>query len=261
MILNTSSIKKRDTMLAWTNSSPAGISEGPGAAVFVPSTTYCIVWSPTARGSSNSSGVRGSKFFEQIRTAVSTYCVGVAETIQLSTSGPTGWYWRRICFTMKGESLYVNDRGTYDLSNSPVARITSDGMKRAVLVSEAALDTRAVIFKGQQNVDWADVTLAPLDTNRIRPLYDRRVHVKSNNNAGTTMVKRIFHPMRKNLVYNEDENGEDVSESFYSVEGRAGMGDYYIVDFFQADAQGVESSVTPSNLLFEPQATFYWHER
>jgi hypothetical protein len=162
---------------------------------------------------------------------------------------------------MKGEDLYTGDRSTFDLSDSPVARITSDGMKRAVLLSEDALQTRAIIFKGAQNVDWADVTTAPIDTNRIRPMYDRRMHIKSNNAAGTSIVKRIFHPMRKNLVYNEDENGESMVESYYSVEGRAGMGDYYIADFFEHDEQGINSDVDPSNLLFDPQATYYWHER
>lgn len=246
-------------MLAWSNISAGGTGESVGGATMTGQQSYCIVWSPTARGATTSTGTTGSKYFEQLRTAVTTYCVGVSETINLSTTSAQGWHWRRICFTMKGDELYSGDRDTFDLSDSPVARITSDGMKRAVLLSEDALRTRTVIFKGAQNVDWDDPMTASIDTNRIRPLYDRRVHIQSRNNAGTTMIKRLYHKMGHNLVYNEDENGQSMTESFYSVEGKAGMGDYYIVDFFQADPNSTGS--TPSNLYFDPQATYYWHER
>lgn len=259
-MLNVSSEKKRDVMPCWTNIvNGAPGTEGLAGATLVGTANYMIVWSPTARGSTFATGARGSKFYEQLRTSVTTYAVGVKETIRIGTNGPVGWHWRRICFTMKGEDLYSGDRDTFDLSNSPVARITSDGMKRAVLISEAALQTRGVIFKGNQNVDWTDVITAQLDTNRITPVYDQVRHIKSGNIAGQTRIIKVWHPMDKNIVYNEDQNGQDTPESFYSVTGKAGMGDYYIVDFFKSDL--VQGDTTNSNLYFEPQATYYWHER
>lgn len=259
--MNVSAEKKRDVMPAWTNivsGSPG--TEGLGGATLTGTGNFSIVWSPTLRGSTFASGLRGSKFYEQLRTSVTTYAVGVKETIRIGTNGPIGWHWRRICFTMKGEDLYTGDRDAFDLSSSLVARITSDGMKRAVLFSEPALQTRNIIFKGNQNVDWTDVITAPLDTNRITPVYDRTTHIKSGNQSGKTRIVRLWHPMGKNIVYNEDQNGQDTPESFYSVTGRAGMGDYYICDFFKSDFILGEEA-TNSSLYFEPAATYYWHER
>jgi len=260
-MLNISSEKKRDVMPPWSNiqSGEPG-TEGPVGATFTGTNNYSVVWSPTARGSTASSGLRGSKFYEQLRTAVTTYAVGVKETIRIATSGAVGWHWRRICFTMKGEDLYLGDRDSFDLSTSPVARLVSDGMKRALIYAEPALDTRGVIFKGNQNVDWTDVMTAPVDTSKITVQYDRTRHIKSGNAAGQTLITKLWHPMKKNIVYDEDQNGEAMTESFYSVGGKPGMGDYYIVDFFQSDFILGESE--PQNsLYFEPTATYYWHER
>lgn len=259
-MLNVSSEKKRDVMPAWSNIVDGGPgTEGLGGATFTGVANFHCVWSPTARGSTFATGLRGSKFYEQLRTSVTTYAVGVKETIRIGTNGPVGWHWRRVCFTMKGEELYTGDREDFDLSNSPVARITSDGMKRAVLFSEGALQTRGIIFKGNQNVDWTDVITAPLDTNRITPLFDRVTHIKSGNQSGSTRIVKLWHPMGKNIVYSEDQNGQDTPESFYSVTGKAGMGDYYIVDFFRSDT--ILGETGSSSLYFEPAATYYWHER
>jgi len=259
-MLNVSSEKKRDVMPSWSNYiSGVPSTEGLSGATFTGIQNFMVVWSPTARGSTFASGLRGSKFYEQLRTSVSTYAVGVKETIRIGTTGPVGWHWRRICFTMKGEDLYTGDRDTFDLSDSPVAREVSDGMKRAVLVSEDALDTRNVIFKGQQNVDWTDVITAPIDTGRITPLYDKTRYIKSGNNAGQTRIVNLWHPMRKNIIYKEDQNGDSTNESYYSVEGKPGMGDYYICDFFRSAF--ILGEPTDTNLYFEPTATYYWHER
>lgn len=260
-MLNISAEKKRDVMPAWTNYSTGVIgTEGQTGARFTGTNNFMVVWSPTARGSTFSSGLRGSKYYEQLRTSVTTYAVGVKETIRIGTTGSVGWHWRRICFTQKGEDQYTGDRDTFTLADSPVAREVSDGMKRAVLVSEDALRTRSVIFKGAQNVDWTDVITAPLDTSQISVMYDKTRYLKSGNDAGQTRIVNIWHPMRKNIVYNEDQNGESLNESFYSVHGKPGMGDYYIVDFFRsAFIQGEATS--NSDLYFEPSATYYWHER
>uniref|UniRef100_A0AAU6S5A3 Capsid protein n=1 Tax=Myotis capaccinii feces associated gemycircularvirus TaxID=3139979 RepID=A0AAU6S5A3_9VIRU len=258
-VLNASTIKKRDTMLCWTNTNGGTETVGPALFSATSGQHFAVVWSPTCRGSTSSGGLRGSKFFVQNRTASTTYAVGVSERIKIQTTQGSGWHWRRICFTLKGDTLYTGRRATFTLSDSPVARITSDGLKRAVLLSEDALRTRSVIFKGAQNVDWSDPMLAPIDTNRITPLYDRTFKIQSQNESGRTLVKKLWHPMRRNIVYDEDENGEAMTESFYSVEGKAGMGDYYIADFFTSDATAADSS--PSSLLFNPQATYYWHER
>ncbi|AVK87310.1 putative capsid protein [Termite associated circular virus 2] len=264
-ILNISSEKKKDTMLTWTNLQGSVGVETPGPAKLAPPspdnlmTEYCVVFSPTHRGATFSSGSHGSKYYKQLRTSSLCYWRGIREVVTLKTDGPGAWEWRRICFTMKGEDLYTGDRYSFDLGTSPVARITSDGMKRAFFSSENALRTRDAIFDGNRNVDWADVITAKVDTELITPLYDRRMLIRSGNEAGTVRIKKCWHAMNKNLQYDDDENGESMLERYYSTEGKPGMGDYYIVDLFQAVVP--QQNVTPTNLYVNIEATAYWHER
>ena len=62
--------------------------------------------------------------------------------------------------------------------------------------------------------------------------------------------------MNKNMVYANDENGEGETLDVISTASKHGMGDYYVVDFFNANGG------TASDLLdFNPEATLYWHEK
>ena len=63
--------------------------------------------------------------------------------------------------------------------------------------------------------------------------------------------------MNHNLVYGDDEVGGQEATTLFSTEGKAGMGDYYVVDLFQPSFGAGESDT----LYFRPQATLYWHER
>jgi len=48
-----------------------------------------------------------------------------------------------------------------------------------------------------------------------------------------------------------------MTDSAVSVDGKAGMGNYYVVDIFRK--HGVNDD--QSTLTFTPEATFYWHEK
>jgi len=63
--------------------------------------------------------------------------------------------------------------------------------------------------------------------------------------------------MNKNLVYDDDESGDNETTNYYSVDSRAGMGDYYIYDIITPGAGGVASD----QILLTSNASLYWHEK
>jgi len=67
----------------------------------------------------------------------------------------------------------------------------------------------------------------------------------------------MWHPMYKNLTYEQEQDGEKMIDSAVSVTGRLGMGNYYVVDIFRK--HGVNDD--QSTLTFTPEASFYWHEK
>lgn len=63
--------------------------------------------------------------------------------------------------------------------------------------------------------------------------------------------------MNKNLVYDDDESGDQEATSYQSVESKAGMGDYYVLDLIQAGSGGGTGDV----ILVQANSTLYWHEK
>ncbi len=203
------------------------------------------MWCPTARD-------RGSNISDPVSSSVrerdAVYMRGLKENIILKTNTSVSWRWRRICFTCKGMPL-----GTSMVSE------TNSGWTRQLWNRGATTFAALVanlIFKGQQGVDWQDVFVAKLDTNNIKVCYDRLRTLSSGNQNGKFFRDNRWYPMNKTLVYQNDEQGEAESNEAFSTTGRAGMGDYYIVDYFDS------ASLTSSDVLnFQPEATLYWHER
>lgn len=256
-ILNLTSQKKKDTMMSWTNLSNVGEveQESPQDATLLGGVGqfYTICWSPTMRPGENFAGVLGTKSAESIRTNNTIFARGVKETIKLSTATSVGWQWRRVCFTSKDDQMFQGDS---NLDTSPVARITSNGMVR--LANQYPTETLLEkMFRGVRGEDWQDVTTAPIDTRIITVKYDRVRTIRSGNDSGVTNTYQMWHPMNKNLVYQDEEQGGGQFTSPISVRSKAGMGDYYIVDFFLPFG----GSTTGDDLSFWPQSTFYWHEK
>ena len=63
------------------------------------------------------------------------------------------------------------------------------------------------LFEGAGNVDWADVNSAKVDTRRIDLHYDKTITINSGNSSGVFRTYRRWHPMNKNLVYDDDQDG------------------------------------------------------
>lgn len=248
-------------MLSWSNSTAAGASRTPaiGPAYMNGNTGGVFLWSPTMQ--SLVTGGTSSELIDQSdRTATTCYMRGLSEHIRYQTSSPLPWFWRRLCFTYKGN---VSIRSATPINTENTYVDTSNGIERFWLNlqindSNTYLTALyALIFKGVVNKDWTDPVIAPLDTSRITVKYDRTVTLKSGNAVGTVGEKKVWHGMNKNLVYDDDEDGASTATSYQSVLSKAGMGDYYIMDIFSPGAGFSSSDV----LRVEANSTLYWHEK
>jgi len=266
MILNMTATKKRDTMINFSNitatSQIGGTAYSTQPAVITGGyvTFNPIVWCATARDNSTAVGVgnAGNKFYQATRTATTCFMRGLSETVEIQVSDGLPWQWRRICFTYKG----VNDL-LPGLTTAPAFRLaleTSNGWVRTVnaLPNNAYRDAlEGVMFRGVKGVDFNEPLTAPLDPTRITVKYDRTRTISSGNDDGCIRKYKFWHGMNKNLVYADDESGGCESTGYYSVQSKAGMGDFIVVDYFLPRA----GSTSTNQLIFNPTASLYWHEK
>lgn len=260
-ILNITSTKKRNGMLAWSNTTGTGASQPIALSpAYVPASTGALfMFSPTKQ-SLVTAGVTNQLIDQSDRTSTTCYMKGFSEHIRIQTSSALPWFWRRICFTGKGPLFAqsptpINPEATY--------ADTSNGMERLWLnlsinnSPDYFNSITSLLFKGVSQKDWTDPLIAPLDTSRISVKYDKTQTFKSGNSVGTVAERKMWHPMNKNLVYDDDENGAATTTSYSSVQSKAGMGDYYIVDIFTSGSGGAASDI----IRVDSNSTLYWHEK
>jgi len=247
-------------MIAWSNVTSANPQGSPtytqlGGAVMPATQQYIMVWNATARDLNATPSSIGAASDEATRTASTCFMKGLREDCQITTSDGLPWQWRRICFTMKGGALTATQTTGYQLTET-----STQGVKRVVNTAYGSGPVgaiQALLFRGQAGVDWSNLMSAPLDRTKINVKYDKFRSIRAGNDAGTIRDYKLYHPMNKNLVYDDDENGGKMTTSAYSTISKSGMGDYYVVDLFQPRTGGTNQSV----LRFEPTATLYWHEK
>lgn len=254
-------------MLTYTNSTAASQSGGTtyssdvsaivtggqgvnGAATFL--------WCATARDNTvSNSGTKGTKYDVSTRTSSACYMVGLKESIEIQVSNGMPWQWRRICFTMKGTLGLTQNTGfaqSFETSNGYV-RVLNQVSGEPGGGQQYTLFER--LFKGQNTVDWNDVMTAKVDKSRVTLRYDKTCSLASGNDDGLIRKYSRWHDMHKTLVYNDDELGGATNAQSYSTLGRAGMGDYYVLDLFRART----GATSADQITFRPEATLYWHER
>jgi hypothetical protein len=258
-ILNTTSKKKRDTMLPWTNITPSSQTGSTvyltGAAVFTGGSASApmTIWCATARDITPSSGP-AAPAYSPLRTATSCFMKGLSENIEIQISDGLPWQWRRIVFTSKSLGTDLASTPSFSIYNE-----TSLGMVRTLNIptggNRILLET--LLFKGQVNQDWNDQLIAPVDRSRVTVMYDKTVTIAAGNESGSIRKFRRYHAINKTLVYDDDENGDTEVGNFLSVSSKAGMGDMFVVDIFRPRV----GSTSSNQLLFQPNSTLYWHER
>lgn len=252
-------------MLSFTNTTTAGASQSvaAGTSYIAGNSTGIYLWQATARDlTPGTSGGLASVANESSRSATNTYMRGLAENVRIQTSSGLPWFHRRICFTYKGGNPF---RQTYagDTGASQQYVETSSGMSR-LWFNNAINNTPnylnniyAVIFKGSQGVDWADLLTASVDNRRVSLRYDRTWTIQSGNQNGVVRERKLWHRMNKSLVFDDDESGLTEDTSYNSVDAKPGMGDYYVMDIILPGQGGSASDV----MAISSTSTLYWHER
>jgi hypothetical protein len=262
-ILNVASTKKKDNMVAFQQTGSASEpTQGPLTITGNPTLSafgeHIIMWMPTARS-------RGTVPEETERNSQTCFMRGLSERINISTDTSLPWTWRRVCFTLKGLGVIRRD-GTA-INVLPFEEVAPNGYVRlARNYSSVGGDPNwepiaeqliSILMDGTRGTDFLDLTTAKTDGQHVTVKYDRTFRLASGNDSGIQRVFKLWHPMNKNLVYDDDEDGGDMVGNAISTQGKPGMGDYYVVDIFKAHPTATSSD----HLLFDPMATLYWHEK
>lgn len=254
-ILNVSSVKHKDTML------PLDLSAIVGPRLVAHNDI--ILWCATARPlaySNLSTNVVGSVPLTASRNSQEVFLRGLKERIQITTSTATAWFWRRVCFARKGQfANTLIDLTHYVSLTSPSSTSQLQYQVNRNTETLAPLERSALVtylFEGQYGIDWYSYINASLDSKNVRVIFDHTTTINSGNQQGVTRMFSRWHSMNKTMRYNDRETGSDILEQqVFASPGISGMGDYYVVDFFQ------NSVPNGDTLSFGPEARLYWHER
>lgn len=255
-------------MQTYSNTTPSGASQtiAPGTAFIsgAPGTIGFFLFQVTAQDLTAVGG--GANIFINVaeRTSSTCYMRGFAENMRIQTSTGLPWFHRRICFCSRGGTPF-NTIATGDSPIQPSGNSvdTTNGMQRLWKNSSINAQPNTIaaqyeyLFKGTSGVDWSDVIVAPVDTSRVDLKFDKTWTIKSGNQLGTVIERKLWHTMNKNIVYNDDESGEAETSSYFSVADKRGMGDYYILDLITPGLGGTSSDLM--NIF--SNSTLYWHER
>lgn len=262
-ILNLTSRKKSDTM-APNIAYPASTTEGAVGPAIINSGSivYSSIWCATARPL-REIFVNDRGDVTAGRSSRTCFIRGIKENVSYVTDDGEAWRHRQIIFTAKGE-LPLGEEFEGDRTISSVT--TSDGRETffrglAPLPLESRTPLVALLFKGNGNStagvqDWTDLLMAPVDKTRFSVLRDNITDIRSGNDSGTIKTRKRWTPINKNLVYGDEEIGNQMFSSYKSTTGKPGIGDVYIFDMFAAlrNSEG-------STLLYSPTTTLYWHEK
>jgi len=261
-VLNTTSRKKRNGMLGWSNTTSSGSPQAlQPSPTYVSSVGGFFVYCATAQQLDAQSTIAN----QATRTATTCYMKGLSEHLRIQTSTGVPWFHRRVCFTLKGRTAFNTQLAEAVSPPIPYGPFvdTSSGIERIWLnqtTNSQPVTTAGqwdILFKGTVNVDWNDYIIAPLDTSRVSVKFDKTWTLQSGNSNGVVRERKLWHAMGHNIVYDDDESGDVQQASYYSVDSKAGMGDYYVVDMFQPGA----GASSPDVLRISSNSTLYWHER
>lgn len=259
-VLNIASKKKQDNMVCYTNivagSGTGGTTYTNQPAILSGGFTYIMPWICTARNALID-GRQGFPIENSARTANICYMRGLKERIQMQSNNGTAWQWRRICFTMRGSTMWENELTNFQWWRADDTFGVQRSIQNGAGVSGVGNNLIDYMFKGRQSIDWSSYFTAKLDTERINVMHDSTRIMQSGNTSGFMRNFKLWHPMNKNLHYEGDEDGNNYQSSPYSVETKLGLGDYYIIDIISAGTGATSSD----RMSFDPEATLYWHER
>jgi len=249
-VLNIASNKKKDNRLLWNNVANNTLAMAQGPIVLTAGTNYIIPYVVTAMDVDKANAYPSTSY----RESDHVYMRGYKETLRFNFTNGAAWQWRRIAFCMKGERIYQysTTNVALNLETSPNGWVRSATQANGTPLGNELLN---ILFDGTLGVDWDDLFSAKVDTARVDLKYDQLRSLRGGNGEPRWHTAKIWHPMNKNFIYTDDENGNNQTRSVWHTDAKPGMGDYYIVDFIQC-----ASSTTGSGSL-NMEGCLYWHER
>lgn len=254
-ILTITSRKKVDNMLpvvvAEDNTTTVGpyTSASPLLSLFIP----------------NARQTRTSITNPAVRNVSDIFAVGYKERVQIDVMGGGTFMWRRIVFMLKGGDLRVamDSSNAGNIPNQLFDQTTEGGCRRVIGplegVTNAQDELQSYVFRGQEDVDWANQFTAPLDTRRITVKSDRTRTIRPGNDTGASRVFNLWYPIRRTISYEDDMESDQVGDRAFSTVGLRGVGDMYVMDIMGITTGDGEAPLT--TYKFSPEGSFYWHER
>lgn len=232
------------------------VPEGPATAgPITTGTGFSSLYMPSARILAQSSAGEASRERQQV------YAVGYKETCQVDILGGGVWKWRRVVFTYKGDWLFAGDVTWTEPFFDKSTDLASTDMTRLIAqpTTDQSARIKSILWDGEELVDWQSEFTAKVDTQRVTPLYDRTITFNPRNESGYSRTFKLWHPIRKNILYQDDEDGQSRnSGSYVSTDGKPGVGDVYVYDIAYLV---VPATTGNAAMTFNPEGTFYWHER
>ena len=115
------------------------------------------------------------------------------------------------------------------------------------------------VLRGQDGIDYVERFSfdAQTDSNKIRVIYDRKRVFNPMANNPTVRNFKFWHPIRKKIVFDNPEEGDNLESTVWSVESPNSAGNLYVLDMFaHAVSTGAEAGPTTINA----ESTVYWRE-
>lgn len=236
--------KKSDAMISTYQTGTGVITPTVGAKTFTG--TYDSLFLVSARVPFSLNPVAK----DHMRMSSTTFCRGAAERMRIEVSDGVDLTWRRIVFLFKGNPFKSNDpTGT---GGQPYYIDTTNAVTRWFNQMSAIQTSllQQTLFQGEFSVDWVNVFLAPVDTDRITVLSDRTRILRAVNGSAHSHIMRQWIGVNRTLIYDDQEEAKTVTPKVTSSPSNKSCGDVYIYDIFNCDS---ESSI-------EADMRYYWHE-
>lgn len=250
-VRDIASRKKHDTIFGATQNDVQSL----GRVNLFSGTNY-FMWCPTWRQR------RTASTDEHVRANQEVFMRGIKDRIMVSAT--FSLIHRRVCFWSHRR---IDDARPFVMENPDV--IDAPPYQRRNLVAlYPNLDEEIFeyLFKGTVGFDYSENSRwdTPLDNKRVKVVYDKQYTITPNYAApdgaqfGKTLTRKLWHPINRKVLYDDDEEGADVNGSGWSAQTPESLGNYYVFDIFST-GQAVEGS-TDQVGSFMPESTTYWHE-
>ena len=222
-VRNIASRKKHDTQLG----ADSDAAESSNPITLLAGNTY-FLWAPSYLEQQEES-------YDYVRNTQNVYFRGVQDRVFLSST--FAYTWRRVCFFSYEQFVpalpfFVEPAVADDpqIYRRPLREINPN----------TASEFFSYAWKGTVGIDYSENTRwnAPLDDKLLTIVYDRSVTINPNYAApegasfGKSMTRRMWHPVNKNMMYSDKENGSTPATAGWTAMCPNSPGNFYILDIF-----------------------------